>query len=84
MLVTSKKVLHHHRIESDIFQSLEILIKNRKKKVKILSLIVKLYDSVLLFQAMFRKLKLPFQEVCLSQVKYGTGQINGNCEFVKK
>ena len=84
MLVSGKKVAYHHRIKSYIFQNLEIAHqKQKKKKVKILSLIAKLHDSVLLFRAMFRKLKLPFQEVCLSQAECGTGQINENCKFVK-
>ena len=58
--------------------------KQIKKKGKILSLNAKLCDSVLLFQAMFKKLKLPFKEVCLSQVEYGTNQIKENCQIVKK
>ena len=45
--------------------------QKRKNESQNLSLIAKVYDSVLLFQAIFRKLKLPIQEVRLSQVEYG-------------
>ena len=51
-----------------------MLIKSEKNET---------YDFVLLFQAIFRKLKLPYQEVRFLQVEYGTGQISKSCQFVK-
>ena len=78
-----KKVVYYHRIESDFFLKFRNAHQNRKNESQNLSLIVKLYDSVLLFQAIFRKLKLPFQEVPLTQLEYGTGQISKSCQFVK-
>ena len=82
MLVKDKKVVYYHRIESDLFRNLEMVTKTKKWKSK-LEFNCQVIPSCPFISAIFKKVKLSFQEVCLSQVENGIGQINESCQFVQ-
>ena len=78
-------------INDYLIYSFEDLVESFKsvllRKRSILSLIAKFYDPAGLIQPVIIKLKLLFQEVCLTNVDWDskiTGQLKENWEFIVK